>query len=62
MVFVLEVFCRWKAAFIVFFLLLLLQDVLGGRDSLTPPLQIAHIPSQRIAGQMKNLLPNVGIH
>ena len=46
--FVLEVFCRWKAAFMVFLLLLLLQDVLVGRDSLTPPLQIAHFPSQRI--------------
>ncbi len=46
----------------VFLLLLLLQDVLVGRDSLTPPLQIAHFPSQRIVGQMKNLLPNVGIH
>ncbi len=28
--FVLEVFCRWKAAFVVFLLLLLLQDVLVG--------------------------------
>ncbi len=46
--FVLEVFCRWKAVFMMFLLLLLLQDVLVGRDSLTPPLQIAHFPSQRI--------------
>ncbi len=29
-VFVLEVFCRWKAVFMVFLLLLLLQDVLVG--------------------------------
>ncbi len=29
-VFVLEVFCRWKTAFMVFLLLLLLQDVLVG--------------------------------
>ena len=28
--FLLEVFCRWKAAFMVFLLLLLLQDVLVG--------------------------------
>ncbi len=28
--FVLEVFCRWKAAFMVFLMLLLLQDVLVG--------------------------------
>ncbi len=47
--FVLEVCCRWKAAFmVVLLLLLLLQDVLVGRDSLTAPLQIAHSPSQRI--------------
>jgi hypothetical protein len=72
--FVLEVFWQWKAAFMVFLLLLLLQDVLVGLLSHTPPpppnrpFPISTHRAENSAKawwtdeKLKNLLPNVGIH